>query len=153
MSLINEISLDKLISEISSNDDVIFFVGSAISMFEPTNIPSGNALKLNIFSALTNIFNGKDLKSNIFNDSKKENKFNFLSKYYKILEPNKKLNKEFLNIPLERILSYIWSILDESKKEEFFNCINLFINAPPNGFHEILADITSKNAERFFSIN
>ncbi len=148
MSLINEISLDKLISEISSNDDVIFFVGSAISMFEPTNIPSGNALKLNIFSALTNIFNGKDLKSNIFNDSKKENKFNFLSKYYKILEPNKKLNKEFLNIPLERILSYIWSILDESKKEEFFNCINLFINAPPNGFHEILADITSKNKDK-----
>ena len=51
MSLINEISLNKLISEISSKDDIIFFVGSAISMFEPTNIPIGKELTLNILKA------------------------------------------------------------------------------------------------------
>lgn len=128
MSSINKISLDKLISEISYNDDIIFFVGSAISMFEPTNIPNGKELTLNILKALT-----------------KEHKRDFLQKYYEIFKQNLESNKEFLNIPLERVLSYIWSILDESKKEEFFNCIDLFISAPPNGFHEILADITSKN--------
>lgn len=131
MSSINKISLDDLILEISFNDNIIFFVGSAVSMSEPTNIPTGKELTLNILKALT-----------------KEHKRDFLQKYYDIFKQNLESTKEFLNIPLERVLSYIWSILDESKKEEFFNCINLFISAPPNGFHEILADITSKNKDK-----
>ena len=131
MSLINEVSLDKFISEISSKDDIIIFVGSAISMFEPTNIPIGKELTLNILKALT-----------------KDHKRDSLQKYYDIFEQNLESTKEFLDIPLERILSYIWSTLDENKKKEFFNCINLFISAPPNGFHEILADITSKNKDK-----
>jgi len=44
---------DDLISIILNSNDLVFFVGSAISMFPPTNLPNGKELNLNIFKGLT----------------------------------------------------------------------------------------------------
>lgn len=128
-----EISLDNLTAEIQSNcnRDLIFFVGSAISMFEPTNIPSGSALNLNIFRALTKSL-PKDKKD----------------KYDEIFENNQDPSRGLVYIPLERTLSYIWSSLNKSQKKKFFKQIDLFVKANPNEIHKILTEMVSKSNKK-----
>jgi len=125
----NRISSKELISIVSFCDDLIFFVGSAVSMYPPTNLPNGKELSINLFKGLTN----------------KKGEDEYLLKFNKIFEKILDSNEEFGKIPLERIISYIGSIFnDEKASKDFFRSFDYFSKAKSNSIHKLLLDLTLK---------
>jgi len=123
------IGADKLINYIMNQEDLIFFVGAAISIWEPTNLPSGISLSRILFNGLTY-------------------KDDFLGELNRKFDEILNSNNKFVRVPLERIFSYLFSTLENNEREEFFKCFDYFADAKPNSIHELLLRITLSKKDR-----
>jgi len=131
LNKINLINMEDFIDNMINNEDLIFFVGSAISKFQPTNISEGKQLNMKLFKALTY-----------------DNKDKFLEQYNETFSKFNNTSDEFGCIPLERLISKINSFYKKHTAKNPLDYFNYLKNVKPNMIHKILLDITFKKKNK-----
>lgn len=127
--MINKLKLEDFINYITKDKNLIFFVGSAISIYPPTNLLTGNELNINFFESLT------------YNDK-------FLLKYRDEFESIINSDREFGKIPLERTISYINSFYPKDSSRILTDYLGYFKYVQPNLIHKVLLKLSDEKKEK-----
>ena len=117
------------VSALLKEDEIVFFVGSGISMWDPSNLPTGYELKRNLFKGITS---HKDLSiyfNGIYNDN-----------INKVIIPNEQWQK----VPLEGMFGAIYAEIGD----KLFEDLTFFETDKYNIIHKMLLLLTDKTPHK-----
>lgn len=107
------------VSDILKEEDIVFFVGSGISMWHPSNLPTGYELKRNLFKGITSCKALNSYFEGIYNDDTN-----------KIKLPHEQWQK----VPLEGMFGAVHTEIGN----KLFNSLTFFNTNKYNFFHNLL---------------
>ncbi len=116
------------VSALLEENEIVFFVGSGISMWDPSNLPTGYELKRNLFKGITS---HKDLS--VYFDGIYGNNVNNLIP-----------NEQWQKVPLEGMFGAIYAEIGD----RLFDGLTFFDNNKYNPIHKMLIFLTDKTTHK-----
>ena len=114
------------VSAILNEKEIVFFVGSGISMWHPSNLPTGYELKRSLFKGITSCKALNSYFEYIYNDD---------------INKIKLSHEQWQKVPLEGM----WGAVYTEIGEKLFNGLTFFNTNKYNFFHKLLILLTNES--------